>query len=134
MSLLSQSPQAGRVVLCSEVEASVFGGGEERWEEESETLARRHGSGGDSESSGEEDGGANIPAAEERGREEGPARQGLRKAREREMVRQAGRRGVAFGFEVEEGESRERKMVDAVQDGKMVESSFAKGEWGVRWR
>lgn len=61
---------------------------------------------------------------------------GMRKAREREMVRRAGRRGVVFGFLVEgedKGEKR-RRMVDAVQGGRVVESSFAKGEWGVRWR
>lgn len=59
---------------------------------------------------------------------------GVRKAKEREMVRQAARRGVAFGFEVEgEGEGARRK-VDCVRGGRVVESSFAKGEWGVRWR
>lgn len=56
---------------------------------------------------------------------------GMQKAREREMVRRAARRGVAFGFEMEEGK---RKRVEAVQRGRVVESSFAKGEWGVRWR
>ena len=92
---------------------------------------------------------------------------GLFKAREREMVRQAARRGVAFGFEVEvgvegednverrkmEGRKREdgnkggkegegkkvegkvvRRKVECVQGGRVVESSFARGEWGVRWR
>ena len=84
-------------------------------------------------------------------------KQGMRKARQREMVRQAARRGVAFGFLVEgggaedggsgdgiggdglgegkeEGERRRRRRVEAVQGGRVVESSFAKGEWGVRWR
>lgn len=70
-----------------------------------------------------------------------PHRQGLLKAREREMVRQAARRGVAFGLEVEvevqgEGEGKKvgRRKVECVRGGRVVESSFAKGEWGVRWR
>ena len=59
-----------------------------------------------------------------------PREWGMQKAKEREMVRRAARRGVAFGFEMEEG----RRSVEAVQSGRVVESSFAKGEWGVRWR
>lgn len=74
--------------------------------------------------------------------EEDSRGKGMRKAREREMVRRAGRRGVVFGFLVEgeggggDGDKGEKKrrMVDAVQGGRVVESSFAKGEWGVRWR
>ena len=61
-----------------------------------------------------------------------PQQRGIRKAKEREMVRQAGRRGVAFGFEVEG--ARARRKVDCVRGGRVVESSFAKGEWGVKWR
>lgn len=60
-----------------------------------------------------------------------PQEWGMRKAKEREMVRRAARRGVAFGFEVERGRKR---GVEAVQGARVVESSFAKGEWGVRWR
>lgn len=60
-----------------------------------------------------------------------PRKWGMNKAKEREMVRRAARRGVAFGFEMEEGK---RRSVEAVQRGRVVESSFAKGEWGVRWR
>ena len=61
-----------------------------------------------------------------------PRERGMQKAKEREMVRRAARRGVAFGFEMEEG-GRRRRSVEAVQGGRVVESSFAKGEWGVRW-
>ena len=60
-----------------------------------------------------------------------PREWGMQKAKEREMVRRAARRGVAFGFETEEGK---RRRVETVQRGRVVESSFAKGEWGVRWR
>lgn len=63
-------------------------------------------------------------------------REGMQKARRREMVRQAARRGVAFGFLVADdgGKGRMKRRVEAVQGGRVVESSFAKGEWGVRWR
>lgn len=59
-------------------------------------------------------------------------REGQKKADEREMVRKAARRGCAFGFTVP-GESEKRKC-EAVMKGAVVEASFAKGEWGVRWR
>jgi hypothetical protein len=59
-------------------------------------------------------------------------REGQRRADEREKVRQAARRGCAFGFAVE-GEEEKRKC-EAVMKGAVVEASFAKGEWGVRWR
>lgn len=70
-------------------------------------------------------------------------REGLRRARRREMVRCAARRGVVFGFEGEEGEGegedsaggrRRRRKCEAVMLGKVVEPSFAKGDWSVRWR
>lgn len=90
-------------------------------------------------------------------------REGQRRAEEREMVRKAARRGCAFGFVVEgdggeekwekrEGKSKagkdgkkdaaakveegkeERRKCEAVMKGVVVESSFAKGDWGIRWR
>ena len=74
--------------------------------------------------------------------EEAKARrlEGQRRADEREMVRKAARRGVAFGFLVDGdegvrgGEKGERRKCEAVMKGAVVEASFAKGEWGVRWR
>lgn len=63
---------------------------------------------------------------------------GLQNAHRREMVRCAARRGVAFGFMVKspaEGELRSRKRkCEAIVQGKVVEPSFAKGDWSVRWR
>ncbi|KAH7380172.1 hypothetical protein BKA66DRAFT_420058 [Pyrenochaeta sp. MPI-SDFR-AT-0127] len=59
-------------------------------------------------------------------------REGQKRADEREMVRKAARRGCAFGFTVE-GEAEKRKC-EAVMKGVVVEASFAKGEWGIRWR
>lgn len=66
--------------------------------------------------------------------------EGQRRADEREMVRKAARRGCAFGFLTEGdegvrgGEKGERRKCEAVMKGAVVEASFAKGEWGVRWR
>lgn len=59
-------------------------------------------------------------------------REGQKRADEREMVRRAARRGCAFGFSVP-GEE-EKRMCEAVMKGAVVEASFAKGEWGIRWR
>lgn len=49
----------------------------------------------------------------------------------REEARRAARRLVNFGWKSQGVE--EERGVEAVQDGKVVESSFAKGEWGIRW-
>ncbi|RAR10190.1 hypothetical protein DDE83_005151 [Stemphylium lycopersici] len=59
-------------------------------------------------------------------------REGQRKADEREMVRKAARRGCAFGFTVPD--EAEKRKCEAVMKSAVVEASFAKGEWGVRWR
>lgn len=68
-------------------------------------------------------------------------RQGLRRTKERDMVRSAARRGVVLGFNVDGGGSEEkgvavgeRRMCEAVMNGKVVEPSFAKGDWCIRWR
>ena len=78
-------------------------------------------------------------------------RAGQEKADRRELVRQAGRRGAVFGFwdpqmvgdkrgrdgnggfGGTENVEQTRRRVEIVQQGKVVEGSFAKGEWGVRW-
>lgn len=59
-------------------------------------------------------------------------REGLRRARQKEMVRCAARRGVVFGFDAADGE--QSRKCEAVMLGKVVEPSFAKGDWSVRWR
>ncbi|RDW85232.1 hypothetical protein BP6252_02822 [Coleophoma cylindrospora] len=92
-------------------------------------------------------------------------REGQKRAEEKEMVRRAARRGVAFGFAVEEkakvqhevinkakGRRKQqdveeeilskqdtsggRKKCEAVMTKAMivVETSYAKGDWGIRWR
>jgi len=57
-------------------------------------------------------------------------REGERRAEEREMVRRAARRCCAFGF----GGEAEKRKCEAVMKGTVVEPSFAKGEWSIRWR
>lgn len=105
-------------VLCTEVEAQVFG--------ESRDHARRrreHGSDGESPAAAMET--------------ETPAERGMREAKQRERVRRAGRRLVAFGVpeslaqDTIAAQFRDRAF-DCVQEGKPVEPSFAKGDWGVR--
>ncbi|KAF2204123.1 hypothetical protein GQ43DRAFT_365316 [Delitschia confertaspora ATCC 74209] len=64
-------------------------------------------------------------------------RQGDKRAEERERVRSAARRGVAFGFDVLDHDNEqigERRKCEAVMQGKVVEPSLAKGDWGIRWR
>ena len=97
-----------------------------------------------------EPGGVLLPDAEisasdanhpEPGLELDPRKRGMQRARHREMVRQAARRGVAFGFNVHTDDTERtttdnqevRKKVLAVQNGETVDPSFAKGEWGVKW-
>jgi hypothetical protein len=72
-------------------------------------------------------------------------REGQRVADEKEMVKKAARRGCVFGFDIEsddgkvdkgkkeDGEGRKR-LCEAVMNGIVVEPSFAKGDWGIRWR
>ena len=163
-------PGEGKVVECGEVERDVFGkrggddgkGGEERGMEEKEEDEDD-----DDEDDDDEEGGGGVPLPPPSSSSSSsptstpttkpthtlstttltPQRRGLLKAQQREMVRQAARRGVAFGFEIEgkEGEEgkgmgekgevvRSRRKVECVKGGRVVESSFAKGEWGVRWR
>ncbi|KAL2066772.1 hypothetical protein VTL71DRAFT_2844 [Oculimacula yallundae] len=86
--------------------------------------------------------------------------QGQRRAEERELVRKAARRGVAFGFVVKKRDDpaskkgkktgKGKKVEEEAHDESMeekrlceavitkavivVEPSFAKGDWGIRWR
>lgn len=63
-------------------------------------------------------------------------RQGQKKARQRETVRCAARRAVVFGLVAGDGqgEGQDRRKCEAVMNGKVVEPSFAKGSWSIRWR
>ena len=150
--LLGDGRERG-MVKCEDVERAVFSMSRRYTEEEDERIGSLDADGqredeqsDDGEEAEDEDGGVRLschmdhrPAATttmkpelEKGRQRTPRGWGMQKAKEREMVRRAARRGVAFGFEIEEG--RRRRRVEAVQGGRVVESSLAKGEWGVRWR
>ncbi|KAF5680219.1 chitinase [Fusarium denticulatum] len=59
-------------------------------------------------------------------------KQGQKRAKEREMTKCAARRGVVFGFTV--SDAGEKRLCEAVMAGKIVEPSFAKGDWAIRWR
>lgn len=80
-------------------------------------------------------------------------REGQRRAEEKEMVKCAARRAVVFGLESsrvmagegkkgkkakddEVGETKHegRRMCEAVMHGAVVEPSYAKGDWSIRWR
>jgi hypothetical protein len=80
-------------------------------------------------------------------------RDGQRRAEEKEMVKCAARRAVVFGLESsrvlagegkkgkkarddEDGEPKPegRRMCEAVMHGAVVEPSYAKGDWSIRWR
>ncbi|OAL18283.1 hypothetical protein AYO22_10861 [Fonsecaea multimorphosa] len=86
--------------------------------------------------------------------------EGQQRAEEREMVRRAARRGVVFGFDVDSSQSDAqtqqikgnsgpgriaiktghqpspppRRKCEALMNGSVVEPSFAKGNWAIRWR
>ena len=95
---------------------------------------------------------------------EAKRRAGQKKAEEREFIRCVVRRAVVFGVEVEgweevgggagstkkskkgkgrsieedeevtEGGVKPRRKCEAIMSGQVVEPSFAKGDWSVRWR
>jgi hypothetical protein len=85
--------------------------------------------------------------------------EGQKRAEEREMVRRAARRAVVFGFATSEvptaaedetgrkSKSKSKKVVgpgpkpvagrrmcEALMNGAVIEPSFAKGNWSIRWR
>ena len=78
---------------------------------------------------------------------------GQKRADKREMVRRAARRAVVFGFPIDQAEGtttggkasrsaakqssseeKPRRKCEAVMNGQVVEPSFAKGNWAIRWR
>lgn len=70
-------------------------------------------------------------------------REGQKRAEQREMVRCAARRAVVFGLEAqsetETGSGKKNpaegpRLCEAIMQGSVVEPSFAKGDWAIRWR
>lgn len=145
---------AGRVVVqCGEVEGVVFprqqgggGGGEGDALERGRSQGSEQEEASDDDEDEDDDDGGGVPlngdgngiggadTASRGAVQADPRKAGMERARNREMVRQAARRLVAFGAPVGEGEGGQVRGVEAVQAGRVVESNFAKGEWGVRWR
>lgn len=160
----SEGGSSRKVVACWDVEAEVFGapvhGSDAKSPENSDSNSGEASSGQTSEDN--EDGGVPVnehpvPAASLKWQHtipEGltPQQLGRQRASNREKVRQAARRGAVFGFSIHHGTeptdassgskqrlnlSRDRfrrRKVEAVQGGRIVEASFAKGPWGVRWK
>lgn len=73
--------------------------------------------------------------------------EGQKRAENRELARNAARRAVAFGLwvdSIDRGSKRERKdgeesertlkVCEALMNGTVVDPSFAKGDWEIRWR
>lgn len=155
--LSSRTGSGRKIVLCGDVEACVFRKSGSVAGVENSMLSRTSDEvDGASSLDEESDGGVAVgsqgadhpePISDDKLT---PQQIGRRRADNREKVRQAARRGVVFGFAVEdnaleEGEERKaredrdqqsprRCRVEAVQGGRVVEASFAKREWGVRWR
>ncbi|EGP88224.1 uncharacterized protein MYCGRDRAFT_39852 [Zymoseptoria tritici IPO323] len=59
-------------------------------------------------------------------------REGAKRAEEREMVKRAARRAIVFGLEVPRMDP--IRKAEGLMNGIVVEPSFAKGNWSVRWR
>lgn len=135
-------------MTCGEVQQAVFREEPEQDSKDSreEQLSNTSDLGSlcldDADSSDENDGGVAVstllpspPAAASQNLHADPRLRGMQRAKNREMVRQAGRRGATLGFlSWAEGQQKGLGNVEAVQHGKVVEASFAKGEWGIRWK
>lgn len=150
--LLGEGSVKEKIVDCGEVERIVFASQRGEGNEKAETEMREKDEISSDESGDDDEGGGVLllqqpPSPNSLSAKDAiplsPQAQGLKVAREREKVRQAARRGVVFGFCVgpggEEGVEGDgyvegRRRVEAVQNGRVVEASFAKGDWGVRWR
>ena len=137
-------------MTCNEVEQSVFRKVAEQAEQSGTESSKKevadeldHGRlvYNDLDSSDDSDGGVSIslsppsPVEASKSLHKDLRLRGMQKAKNREMVRQAGRRGTTLGFlSWDEGPERALPKVEAVQNGRVVEASFAKGDWGVRWK
>ncbi len=146
----------GRTVLCGDVERALFEEviGEQGVREHTEDEDARENSEVDVLSDEDEGGGGGValpakpshrftPIGTTANGTGNPREQGLLRAQKREKVRQAARRLIAFGLPPRAPEDRLSadgstvlkgpKQVEAVQGGRVVESSFAKGEFGIRF-
>ena len=132
------------VIFCGEIERIAFDRPQppSKKDEDPEGVS-------DFEEGGDED----LDPAELQGKRPNPGgpgskekqQEGQKRAEEREMVRRAARRAVVFGFPVEKAydgpaahpkseNSEEKRKCEALMSGQVVEPSFAKGDWAIRWR
>ncbi|WWC91133.1 uncharacterized protein L201_006074 [Kwoniella dendrophila CBS 6074] len=102
----------GKVILCSDIEKIVFKHVTVGDDHTEPTIALENGS---------EDTISSSSSSK------------LSQVEQREESRRAARRLVAFGFE-SQGILNENRSLEPIQNGKIVETSFAKGEWGIRWK
>lgn len=75
----------------------------------------------------------------EDGEDEGGKGKGRSKGKEKEKEKgkgggSGGRDGDGNGNVDGSGRQERRKKCEALMSGKVVEASYAKGEWGIRWR
>ena len=152
VSLLEEGRQGSkkRVVLCGDVQELIFPWDDFQHRRSESQLTGRVDSLDGSSCYSDESGGVILPgyptmpcssSASLMQQDADSRTQGMQRARQREVVRQAARRGVAFGFLIKDDGTRgasapdaePRRKVMAIKDGKVVDSSFAKGEWGVQW-
>ena len=151
--------ESRKIVLCGEVEHEVFGkpmqtGDYRALDDNKETdPSSSLSSEDDDDDGGVAVGNSGIPMSptgpqQNTANDMTPQQLGRLRAANREKVRQAARRGAVFGFTVKAGGAEDnaerrslldiamplQRKVEAVQGGRIVEASFAKGEWGVRWK
>ncbi|KIW01870.1 uncharacterized protein PV09_06719, partial [Verruconis gallopava] len=117
--------ESGLVVPCSAVECLMFGARRESVRERGHRVGR---DGAAEDANDESKGSAQDEEGERRRRE------GQRVADERELVKRAARRACVFGLKGTDGEQEATRMCEAIMNGSVVEPSFAKGDWGIRWR
>lgn len=147
---LNDAGNGRKVVLCRDVEARIFGQGNDSATAENDFSAEQTYS-EDEESDGgvPVDVSGSMKSESQEPKELTSQQRGRQRAANREKVRQAARRGVVFGFSIRDADSgarnagpedqsenadlQSRRRVEAVQGGRAVEASFAKGDWGVRW-
>ena len=107
---IAQILEAKQMVSCADIESVVFGEATEQTSTDIEV--------------------AEVEGSKDYHDQETKRQAGQQRAAQREMVRRAARRGVIFGLDQE---SNGRKC-EVVQHGRVVEPSFAKGDFNVRWR
>jgi hypothetical protein len=120
--LITARPK-GSVVLCSEVESLVFPASDP-----SDETGRVEATDQGGSKAGESDTALGAQAGESAVQE---MKNKMEPSQAREETRRTARRLVNFGWQSQGVQ--EDRPVEAVQKGKVVEGSFAKGEWGIRW-